>query len=239
MPFTYPFPRPSVTVDVVLFAMRAGDLAVLLVRRKHDPFAGSWALPGGFVDENEALEAAALRELEEETGVKDVELEQLGAFGQPGRDPRGHTVSVAYLAFVVAEAHPVAAADDAADAAWHSMRSLAGRGRRAVKLAFDHGEIIALARERLRHILRDPLSHKVPRALLPGRFTLGELHRVYEAVQGGALTEREFRAYVRQHQLVEPVPAASAKRAKRAGARSGGHRDAHLYRWRRSRRRAG
>jgi 8-oxo-dGTP diphosphatase len=224
MPFTYPYPRPAVTVDTVLFAMRADDLAVLLIRRLHEPFAGSWALPGGFVDEDEGLETAARRELKEETGVEDVELEQLGAFGEPGRDPRAHTVSVAYLGFVVAEAHPVAAADDAADAAWHPMTSLVARGRKAVKLAFDHGEIIALARERLRQILHDPVTHRVPRALLPARFTLSELHRVYQAVQGSVVNERELRAFVRKRDLVEPVRA--------------GHRGSHLYRWRRSPRRA-
>jgi 8-oxo-dGTP diphosphatase len=234
VPFTYAFPRPAVTVDVALFAMRAGDLAVLLVRRGRDPFAGAWALPGGFVDPDEALEDAALRELREETGVTGVDIEQLGAFGQPGRDPRGHTISVAYLGFVVAEAHPVAAADDAADAAWHPLRALlAGRGRKAIPLAFDHGAIIALARDRLREVLRHPLAHRVPKALVPPRFTLSELRRVYEAVLGGTLTEREFRAHVREHGLVEPV---AAPRGARTGRRPVGQRDAQLYRW--SRRRA-
>src|SRR5271170_7253316 len=101
--------------------MRAEDLAVLLIKRKKAPFKGAWALPGGFVNGNEPLERAAARELVEETGIAGVALEQLGAFGDPGRDPRGHTVTVVFYSFVVADAQPVAA-DDAADARWVSVR---------------------------------------------------------------------------------------------------------------------
>ena len=113
MPFTYPYPRPAVSCDVVVFTMRADDLAVLLVQRRDEPFKGQWALPGGFVNENESLERAAARELSEETGLTGARLEQLGAFGDPGRDPRGHTVTVAYVTFLVAEAK-ITAGDDAA-----------------------------------------------------------------------------------------------------------------------------
>src|SRR5262252_3158541 len=84
VPFTYEFPRPAVTVDACIFTMRADDLAVLLIRRNSNPFKGLWALPGGFVDKNESLERAAARELEEETGITGVALEQLAAFGDPG-----------------------------------------------------------------------------------------------------------------------------------------------------------
>ena len=142
MPFTYPFSRPAVTADVVLFAMRAGDLAVLLIRRRHEPFEGAWALPGGFVDENEPLETAALRELAEEAGVTGVSVTQLGAFGEPGRDPRGHTVSVAYFGFTGADAPAVTAGDDAAEAEWHPVDALPER------LAFDHRAIVTLAHQR-------------------------------------------------------------------------------------------
>jgi 8-oxo-dGTP diphosphatase len=235
VPFTYPYPRPAVTADVVLFAVRTGELAVLLVRRKHEPFEGAWALPGGFVDANEDLEHAALRELHEETGVTRVAVEQLAAFGEPGRDPRGHTVSVAFYGFAVAEAHPLDPGDDAADAAWHPLRAAQRRGRGATKLAFDHGAIIALASDRLRSALRDPPSHAVSRSLVPPRFTLRELQRVYEAVLGRTLGDRAFRAYVLDHGLVEPVDGgrgrgrglATPSRATRAP------REAPLYRWRR------
>jgi 8-oxo-dGTP diphosphatase len=234
VPFTYPYPRPAVTADVVLFAVRGGELAVLLVQRKHEPFEGAWALPGGFVDSNEGLEHAALRELSEETGVTRVVVEQLGAFGEPGRDPRGHTVSVAFYGFAVAEAHPLDPGDDAAEAAWHPLRAVQRRGRGATKLAFDHGAIIGLAGERLRGALRDPPSHAVARSLVPPRFTLRELQRVYEAVLGRTLGDREFRAYVLGHQLVEPVDRARARgRASARSAPSRATREAPLYRWRR------
>jgi 8-oxo-dGTP diphosphatase len=142
MPHTYPYPRPSLTVDVVLVT-READPRVLLIRRKHDPFAGAWALPGGFVDENESLAAAARRELHEETGVQDgIDLEQLAAFGDPGRDPRGWTVSVAFLARVNADDVNPAAADDAAEVGWHPLY-------RPPTLAFDHAQILDRARARL------------------------------------------------------------------------------------------
>ncbi len=227
MPFTYEYPRPAVTVDTVLFAMRADDLAVLLVQRRSPPFEGAWALPGGFVDENEPLARAALRELEEETGVTGVLVEQLGAFGDPGRDPRGHTVSVVYVGFVVAEAHPVTAGDDAARAAWIPLGRVLGRGRSRVKLAFDHAAAVAMARERLRERLGDPPVRSAVLEVVPPRFTLRELQRVYEAVLGRKLDARTFRARLEGRGLVEAVA--------RGGARRGTARTqrAQLYRWRR------
>ena len=149
MPFTYEYPRPSVTVDVVLFTIREGELALLMIRRKNPPFKGHWALPGGFVDENESLEHAAARELREETGVRQTALAQLGAFGDPGRDPRGHTVSVAFYAVVPSPKRAVAA-DDAAEARWVAISDLARSD-----VAFDHTKIIALALERLRRDLSE------------------------------------------------------------------------------------
>ena len=240
MPFTYEYPRPAVTVDVVLFAMRADDLAVLLVKRKGPPFKGHWALPGGFVDEHEPLERAAARELSEETGIGGVSLEQLGAFGDPGRDPRGHTVSVAYLAFVVAESHHVEAGDDAAEAAYVPLRELAlqpaqhAAGERAERdgaarrLAFDHTKIILLARERLRERMNEP-ARKNAFEFVPARFTLTELQRVYEAVFGRTLDKRNFRARVLSRGFVEPVSSAR---------REGRHRPAQLYRWKQPRTRS-
>lgn len=219
MPYTYEYPRPAVTVDVVLFTIRAGELAVLLIRRGGAPFKGHWALPGGFVEENETLERAASRELKEETGIEQSALEQLGAFGDPGRDPRGHTVSVAFYAFLVAPARPVAA-DDAADAQWVSIASLA-RSR----VAFDHARIIALAVARLREHLTGG-AHELParRALeiVPPRFTLSELQHVHEAVLGRQLDKRNFRAKLLLRDVIEPVASAH---------RTGRHRPAQLYRW--------
>jgi 8-oxo-dGTP diphosphatase len=141
MPHTYEYPRPSVTVDVVIVT-REPRPRVLLIRRKRDPFAGAWAIPGGFVDPNEPLAAAAARELREETGVEHVDLEQLAAFGDPGRDPRGWTVSIAFLARVAADT-AATAADDAAAVGWHPLDVL------PQPLAFDHDKILARARARL------------------------------------------------------------------------------------------
>jgi 8-oxo-dGTP diphosphatase len=232
--FTYEYPRPAVTVDVVLFTMRAEDLAVLLVKRRGPPFKGAWALPGGFVNENEPLVRAALRELEEETGVAGVAVEQLGAFGDPGRDPRGHTVSVAFVGFVVAEAHAVAAGDDAAQAAWIPLVRIAKRRRASVRLAFDHAAIITLARERLRERLGDPIHRETGLELVPPRFTLTELQRVYEAVLGRTLDTRAFRTRVRSHGIVEAV-ATGKIRGSGGGGVPTRTRRAQLYRWRRRR----
>jgi 8-oxo-dGTP diphosphatase len=150
VPFTYPYARPAVTADVVVFDLGSGALRVLLIERKHAPFEGAWALPGGFVDENEPLDAAALRELREETGLTGVHLVQVGAFGDPGRDPRGHTVSVAYVTRVDAEEVTVTAGDDAARAEWVAWTDLALGGPRTgtVQLAFDHDRILLAARSR-------------------------------------------------------------------------------------------
>jgi 8-oxo-dGTP diphosphatase len=139
--YCYEHPRPAVTVDIVLFYGGADCTEVLLIKRARDPFKGRWAFPGGFVDECESLEAAAARELREETGIENVRLEQVGAFGDPGRDPRGHTVSVAFAALLESRGE-AKAADDAEDVAWHSVA-------RPPRLAFDHKKILGVAAQRL------------------------------------------------------------------------------------------
>ena len=139
---SYDYPRPALTVDVVILT-REPRPRVLLIRRKRDPFAGSWALPGGFVDENERLADAARRELREETGVVLTDIEQLYTAGDPGRDPRGWTVTVAYLARVnPSEVKPVAA-DDAGAVGWFPIDN-------PPALAFDHAMILGRAAARLR-----------------------------------------------------------------------------------------
>jgi 8-oxo-dGTP diphosphatase len=139
----YDHPRPALTVDIVLLYCSDDAIEVLLIKRARYPFKGQWAFPGGFVDENESLEDAAARELSEETGLTEIQLEQVGAFGDPGRDPRGHTVSVVF-AGVLKNRALANAADDASDAAWHSALQ-------PPKLAFDHGKILSSTLERLRN----------------------------------------------------------------------------------------
>jgi 8-oxo-dGTP diphosphatase len=137
--YCYEYPRPAVTVDIACFAEHEGRTHVLLIQRAHAPFAGRWALPGGFVDEHEALEAAAARELLEETGLTCESLVQFRAYGDPGRDPRGHTVTIAFLAGFPS-CVDVAGMDDAAAARWFAVDAMP-------PLAFDHDRVVPEAFE--------------------------------------------------------------------------------------------
>ncbi len=206
------YPRPAVTVDVVIFTLREGDLQVLLVRRKAPPFQGMWAIPGGFIRLDESLEEAALRELEEETGVRDVYLEQLYTFGDPDRDPRGRVITVAYFALVPADAVCPRAGDDAAEARWWSMYDLP-------PLAFDHEKILAYALQRLRYKLE---YTAVGFELLPETFTLSELQAAYEVILGEELDKRNFRRKILSAGILEET----------GGYRTGEGRPAKLYRFR-------
>ncbi|MBX9677656.1 MAG: NUDIX hydrolase [Gemmataceae bacterium] len=132
---------PAVTADVAI-ASKGTPRSILLIRRERDPFAGAWALPGGFIEMDETLEASARRELQEETGLSTRYLEQIGIFGDPGRGPRGRTISIAYLAEVDPAKIEPAATDDAAEVGWFSLQ-------RPPKLAFDHAKILAAVRKRL------------------------------------------------------------------------------------------
>jgi 8-oxo-dGTP diphosphatase len=144
MTFTYPYPRPIVTVDILLLRNGTNDDEVLLIQRKNPPFANMWALPGGFVDKNESLAEAAKRELHEETGISGLMLHQLHAFGDPGRDPRGHTITVVYGAILPAELQvKPTAADDAQKVGWFALKNLP-------PLAFDHAKIIPICTQILK-----------------------------------------------------------------------------------------
>jgi 8-oxo-dGTP diphosphatase len=140
--YVYKYPRPAVTVDTVIVTHERKP-RILLIRRKHEPFAGMWAIPGGFVEMDEPLEAAAARELYEETGLVAPKLEQLRTFGDPGRDPRGRVISIVYLAQVDPAKPKTRAADDAVEVGWHSLARLP-------PLAFDHRDILAHVRKRLK-----------------------------------------------------------------------------------------
>lgn len=167
-PYVYTHPRPAVTVDILLFTLLDGKLRLLLIERKQPPFAGMWALPGGFVDENEPLEHAARRELREETSVVDVPLWELGAFGDPGRDPRGWTVSIAYIGLVAADRVHLQPADDAARLDWFPVTKLP-------PLAFDHDEII----DRGRDFLKQHALEMLPASgCLPEPFLAADLKKV-------------------------------------------------------------
>jgi 8-oxo-dGTP diphosphatase len=183
-----------VTVDMVIFTIRARTLQVLLVRRGITPFKGRYAIPGGFVRETESLEQAALRELAEETGVHDVFLEQLYAFGEPRRDPRGRVITIAYYALIASDQLPLIAGTDAADAQWFPMDALP-------TLAFDHQRILDYALERLRNKLE---YSTVGFQLLPELFTLGELQAVYEAILGRPLDKRNFRRKIALLKILKP-----------------------------------
>lgn len=179
-------PAFAVTVDLVVLTIRDDSLQVLLVQRGEAPFKDRWALPGGFVHQDEDLDAAAERELLEETGLsrQDVHLEQLATFGDPRRDPRMRVVTVAYLA-LAADLPTPSAGTDAADARWRPVDGLLEGGR----LAFDHDEILRSAVERARSKLEyTPLAT----AFCPPEFTISELRRVYEVVWGGPLDPRNF-----------------------------------------------
>lgn len=182
MAHSYEHPRPALTVDCVVFGLDE-ELQVLLIRRGLEPFVGKWALPGGFVHVDESLEQAALRELEEETGLRKLYLEQLYTFGAVDRDPRERVVTVAYYALVKLSEHKVRAATDAADAAWFALTDLP-------ELAFDHEEILELAIARLRAKVRyQPIGFE----LLPKKFTLTQLQRMYEIILERKLDKRNFR----------------------------------------------
>ena len=183
MPHTYEYPRPALTVDCVVFGLDEQDLKVLLVRRDLPPFEGRWALPGGFVRMEESVDDAARRELREETGLHDVYLEQLYTFGDVRRDPRGRVVSVAYYALVNLADHRVQAATDARDAAWFAVADVPS-------LSFDHDDILAAASNRLKGKVRyEPIGFE----LLPPKFTLSQLQRLYETVLERPLDKRNFR----------------------------------------------
>jgi 8-oxo-dGTP diphosphatase len=186
MPHVYEYPRAALTVDCAVFGLDEEDLKVLLIQRALPPFAGAWALPGGFVRVSETLDDAARRELEEETGLSRVFLEQLYTFGDVERDPRERVVSVAYYALVNLRDHDVHAATDARDAAWFGVHDVPS-------LAFDHAEILQIALDRLRGKLRyQPIGFE----LLPKKFTLSELQHLYELVLERELDKRNFRKRV-------------------------------------------
>ncbi len=201
-------PRPALTADCVVFGLDldAEALRVLLVRRAREPFLGRWALPGGFVEPGECPQTAAARELEEETGLHDVFLEQLYTFGKPGRDPRGWVVSVASLALVRLDMQQPEADSDASEAAWHDAYA-------PPPLAFDHQIILDTALERLRGKIRyQPIGFR----LLPPKFTLSQLQTLYEVILQRPLDKRNFRKKILSMGLLRELNETERRVAHRA-----------------------
>lgn len=187
------YPQPSVTVDIVIFSMKNKELKVLLIKRNLEPFKGKWAIPGGFVRINESLDEAAKRELEEETGVKGVYLEQLYSFGDVQRDPRGRVITVAYFALVNSDSIELKPSSDAYDAQWFSISKLP-------QLAFDHKNIVDYALKRLRWKFE---YSTVAFSMLPKKFTLGQLQEIYEIVFARGFDKRNFRKKILSLELLE------------------------------------
>ena len=212
MTHTYEFARPALTVDIVVFALDEEDLQVMLIQRDLKPFKGHWALPGGFVRTKETLGEAARRELQEETGLQGIFLEQLYTFGDVKRDPRERVVTVAYYALVNLEGHNVKASTDARNAAWFSVND-------HPKLAFDHLAILKTAHERLQGKVRyQPIGFE----LLPEKFTLTQLQHLYEVILDQKLDKRNFRKKVLAMGIVKETNEIEKDVA---------HRAARLYRF--------
>lgn len=222
------YPPFAVTVDLTIFTIRDGALKVLLVQRDQDPYAGSWALPGGFVEVSEDIEAAAWRELAEETNLPQFSghLEQLRTYGAPGRDPRMRVVSVAYVAFAPNLPDPVAGSD-ARVARWWDVDDVVPTAEAGqdgvVPLAFDHLTIVTHGLDRVAAKLEyTSLATK----FCADEFTLTELRRVYESVWGVVLDQSNFRRWVERTQgLVTPVEGAR----QRTGGRPASLYHANLH----------
>jgi 8-oxo-dGTP diphosphatase len=213
MAYTYDYPRPALTVDCVIFGLDDSlRLKVLLIQRGHDPYKDCWAFPGGFVDMDEPLDTAAARELEEETGVKDLFIEQLYTFGTLGRDPRGRVVTVVYYALVNLTKYKIESHSDAKAVKWFDIEQLPA-------LAFDHADIFNVAIERLRGKVRyQPLGFE----LLPETFTLTQLQKLYETILGvKELNKRNFRTKILKMNILK----------EDTMLRGVAHRPAQLYRF--------
>ncbi|MES9940467.1 MAG: NUDIX domain-containing protein [Candidatus Thiodiazotropha sp. 6PLUC2] len=208
--YNYDYPHPAVTTDVVLFTIQMNILSVLLIERKNPPFQGMWALPGGFLDIDEDLEACAKRELNEETGIEGVYLEQLGTFGAPLRDPRERVISVTYFALTPSDHLSPKASSDAAKTAWFPINKLPD-------LAFDHADIIDRARKRLIAKLG---YTTIAFQMLPDSFTLSQLQSVYEVLLNENLDKRNFRKGILARNIIRETGEYS---------RLGNHRPAKNY----------
>lgn len=201
---------PGVTVDLVIFTVNKDALKVMLVKRAEEPFAGQWSLPGGFLKVGESLEEAALRVLQEKTGVQDVYLEQLYTFGDPERDPRARVITVTYFALIPWKRLAAPESQKVSDVTWQTIDRLS-------RLAFDHKEIINYAVQRLR--AKAGYSNIVY-GLLPEQFRLSDLQKMYEIILNKPLDKRNFRKKMLAAGLLQETGKREA---------GGAHRPAMLY----------
>jgi 8-oxo-dGTP diphosphatase len=172
--YCYDHPRPQVAVDVAVFTLLERSVCILLVRRKHEPFAGRWALPGGFLEIDEPVAGGALRELKEETGLTPSgPIEPIGFYGNPNRDPRGRTISLAHGSVTQPERHEILGGDDAAEAEWFGIEELP-------ELAFDHDAILKDARDWLR---RGVLRGSLGLSILPSSFTVADVEALFKGLR--------------------------------------------------------
>lgn len=193
--YTYKYPRPAVTADCIIFGFDGTELKILLIERGVEPYLGMWALPGGFMKMDETIEECARRELAEETGVSKVYLEQFHVFSDTMRDPRGRTITVAFMALVRPNQHNIVGGDDAARAMWFNADMLP-------PLAFDHKKIIDYGRNHLQEVLRlRPVAFK----LLNDVFTIDELRQVYEVINRTTYDRRNFQRKIIQADILDSV----------------------------------
>lgn len=201
--FCYKYPHPSVTADCVIFGFDGTTIKVLLIQRGIEPFKGKWAFPGGFMNIDETVEECAKRELEEETGLKNVSVEQFYTFSDVNRDPRERVITVAHYALV--KLSEVKGGDDAASARWFSMDEVPS-------LAFDHDRILRMAVNRLKErIYFEPIGFE----LLPEVFTMTELQNLYKAILEVTFDRRNFYNKMLKLGIIEeaePRPANAARR---------------------------
>jgi 8-oxo-dGTP diphosphatase len=209
--YCYRYPHPAVTTDAVIFTISDNKLRLLLIKRGAEPYKDAWAIPGGFLELEEDLDECARRELQEETGLENIYLEQLHAFGTPDRDPRERVITVAYYAIASNVDMQPTAASDASDAAWFPIDQLP-------KLAFDHDKIIDMAHNRLKFNLD---YSAIAFQFLPETFTLSEAQKVYEIIRNSRLDKRNFRKSIINSGLIKETDNMR---------RNGKHRPARLYR---------
>ncbi len=188
---------PLCTVDVICYRFTEDALEVLLVQRKHEPFQHDWAIPGGFVEPDETIQDAAGRELQEETGITPHHLRQFRAYGGPDRDPRGPVVTICYVGCVRPGTGQAEAASDAEETGWHKLHELPS-------LAFDHDNIMSDATEQLtRRVQHTPDAFR----LLPERFTLDDLYRIYRYILDPSVDRQELIRMFRDNNLIVPADA--------------------------------